>query len=404
MDTWQKLESVGQLMALEPAEEVGALGGMQPPPRSFLGEGAGARASFAPVGPGGGGGGQCGTGPDAGFVHHAIMPGGKRIALLKTLLTSACERDCYYCPFRAGRDFRRATFTPDEMAFAFDELSRRGVAEGIFLSSGVAGGGVRTQDRLIATAEILRHKHNFRGYIHLKIMPGAELDQIRRAMQLADRVSVNLEAPNTQRLAQLAPHKVFSEELVRPLKLIEAIRREQGGGPGSTTQFVVGGADESDREILVTASQLIREARLARVYFSAFRPISDTPLENRPPTNPLREHRLYQSDFLLRQYGFHFDDLVFDPDGNLPLETDPKIAWAQSHLAHAPVEVNRAGRGELLRVPGIGPKTVDVILRERRRGCLRDLTDLRKLGVIAARAAPFILLDGRRPYYQLPLW
>jgi predicted DNA-binding helix-hairpin-helix protein len=385
MDTLAKLESIGQLMALEPAEEVGA--GGTPLPRSPFDSTAG-----------------CGAGVDNHFIHNAIMPGGKRIALLKTLQTSACERDCYYCPFRAGRDFRRATLTPDEMARVFDEMARRGQVEGIFLSSGMAGGGIRTQDKLIATAEVLRNKYNFRGYIHLKVMPGAEADQIRRAMQLANRVSVNLEAPNTQRLAQLAPHKVFLEELVRPLRTIESIRHEQGGGPGSTTQFVVGGADESDREILVTASQLIREARLSRVYFSAFHPIPDTPLENHPPTHPLREHRLYQSDFLLRQYGFRFDDLVFDASGNLPMDTDPKIAWAQQHLAHAPVEINRAGRSELLRVPGIGPKTVDVILRERRKGRLRELNDLRKLGVISARAAPFILLAGRRPAYQLPLW
>ena len=377
LDTLEKLESLCQQMAIEPAEEVGSMGA-------------------SPT--------ACGVDPDAGMIHHAVMPGGKRIALLKTLMTSACERDCYYCPFRAGRDFRRATFSADEMAHVFDEMARRGQVEGLFLSSGIAGGGIRTQDRLIAAAEILRRKYNFRGYIHLKIMPGAEEEQIRRAMQLADRVSVNLEAPNTQRLAQLAPHKVFLEELVRPLKLIESIRREQGGGPGSTTQFVVGGADETDRELLVTSAQLLREARLARVYFSRFNPVPGTPLENRPPASPMREHRLYQSDFLLRQYGFRFDDLVFDERGNLPLDTDPKVMWARQHLAHTPVELNRAGKSELLRVPGIGPRTVDVILRERRKGRLRDLTDLRKVGVIASRAAPFVLLDGRRPAYQLPLW
>ena len=377
MDALDKLESLSKQMAIEPAEEVGSLG--------------------AP-------GAACGADPDAGFIHHAVMPGGKRIALLKTLLTSACERDCYYCPFRAGRDFRRATFSADEMARVFDEMSRRGQVEGLFLSSGIAGGGVRTQDKLIASADILRRTYNFRGYIHLKIMPGADKEQIRRAMQLADRVSVNLEAPNTQRLAQLAPHKTFLEELVRPLKLIESIRREQGGGPSSTTQFVVGGADETDRELLLTSAQLLREARLSRVYFSRFNPVPGTPLENRPPEKPMREHRLYQSDFLLRQYGFRFDDLVFDQRGNLPLDTDPKVAWAKQHLVHEPVELNRAGKNELLRVPGIGPKTVDVILRERRKGRLRELTDLRKLGVISSRAAPFILLDGRRPAHQLPLW
>ncbi|HEY4690659.1 MAG TPA: radical SAM protein [Anaerolineae bacterium] len=337
-------------------------------------------------------------------IHHAIMPGGKRIALLKTMLTSACERDCYYCPFRAGRDFRRATFKPDEMASVFDQIARKGIAEGLFLSSGIAAGGPRTQDRLIAAIEILRQKYGFTGYVHLKLMPGAEEDQIRRAMQIADRVSINLEAPNSARLARIAPHKVLIDELVRPLRVVEKIRRENGGrGPSQTTQFVVGGAGEPDTEILKTVAYLHREVRLARAYFSAFRPLRDTPLENQPPAHPLREHRLYQADFLFRQYGFAFDDFVFDATGHLPLEVDPKIAWARIHLAHQPIELNRAARDELLRVPGIGPKSVNVILAARRKGRLRDLAHLRQLGILADRAAPFILLDGHRPAYQLTL-
>lgn len=332
------------------------------------------------------------------------MPGGRRIALLKTMITSACERDCYYCPFRAGRDFRRATFKPDEMASVFDQIARKGIAQGLFLSSGIAGGGPRTQDKLIAAVEILRQKYRFTGYVHLKLMPGAEEQQIRRAMQIATRVSINLEAPNTERLARIAPHKVMLDELVRPLRLVEQIRRENGGrGPSQTTQFVVGGADESDSEILKTVAYLNREVRLARAYFSAFRPLRDTPLEDKAPTDPLREHRLYQSDFLLRQYGFAFKDLVFEADGNLPLGVDPKIAWARQHLARQPVEVNYATREELLRVPGIGPHGVQTLLSARRQGRLRDLKHLRQLGILAERAAPYILLDGRRPAHQLEL-
>src|SRR5512146_2508665 len=152
--------------------------------------------------------------PDAVFVHPAVLPNGQHIKLLKTLLTSVCERDCYYCPFQAGRDFRRATFRPEEFARLFVDLTRKGIAEGVFLSSGVAGGGMRTQDRLLDAADIMRHKLGFRGYIHLKIMPGAERAQVERAMQLANRVSINLEAPNSERLARLAPHKEFFEELV----------------------------------------------------------------------------------------------------------------------------------------------------------------------------------------------
>lgn len=335
-------------------------------------------------------------------IHMAAMPGGKRLPMLKTMLTSACERDCYYCPFRAGRDFRRATFKPDEMASAFDQIARKGIAQGLFLSSGIAAGGPRTQDRLIASVEILRGRYEFAGYVHLKLMPGAEEDQIRRAMQLANRVSINLEAPNGDRLARIAPHKMLIDELVRPLRIVEKIRRENGGrGPSQVTQFVVGGADETDAELLKTVAYLHREVRLARAYFSAFRPLRDTPLENHPPADPLREHRLYQSDFLLRQYGFAFDDFIFDVSGQLPLNVDPKVAWAQRHLTQQPIELNRATREELLRVPGIGPRGVETLLAARREGRLRDLIHLRQLGILADRAAPFILLDGRRPNYQL---
>ena len=344
-------------------------------------------------------------------VTYAAMPGGRRIALLKTLLTSACERDCYYCPFRAGRDFRRVSFKPDEMARAFLDLQNARIAEGMFLSSGILGGGARIQDQLIATAEILRLKLGYRGYLHLKIMPGAEQAQVERAMQLADRLSINLEAPNSARLARLAPHKTFTEELVQPLRWVDEIRRSQparlgwnGRWPSTTTQFVVGGAGETDLELLSTTESLHRQTRLARAYFSAFHPVAGTPLENQPAENPWREFRLYQSSFLLRDYGFEVEDLQFSPDGNLPLEVDPKVAWAQVNLAGTPVEINRAGRQALLRVPGIGPKTADAVLAARRRGRLSDLRELKALGVILKRAAPYLLVDGRQAARQLSLF
>jgi predicted DNA-binding helix-hairpin-helix protein len=338
-------------------------------------------------------------------VHHAVLPNGQRIALLKTLLTSFCERDCRYCTFRQGRDLRRVGFAPDELARLVADLQRKGLAEGVFLSSGVAGGGPHTQDRLIATAEILRRRYEFGGYIHLKIMPGAEREQVLAAMRLADRVSVNLEAPNTERLALLSPHKVFTEELLTRLRWIDEIRREMPGRwPSSSTQFVVGPAGESDAELLTTTEYLYAQLGLARAYFSRFSPVPDTPLEDYPETSPRREHRLYQSSFLLRDYGFAAEELPFDTDGNLPLGSDPKLAWAQRHLIHAPVELNTADQHMLLRVPGVGPKGAQKLLRERRRGKLRSLSDLRKLGVLADRAAPFILLDGHYPGRQLSLW
>jgi predicted DNA-binding helix-hairpin-helix protein len=345
------------------------------------------------------------------FIHPAVLPNGRRIKLLKTLLSSACERDCFYCPFRAGRNFRRATFKPDEFANLFINLYQRGIAEGIFLSSGIAGGGMRTQDRLLATAEILRHKLSYRGYLHLKIMPGAEKAQVERAMLLADRVSVNLEAPNTERLARLAPHKQYLEELLQPLKWVDEIRRTQsphnawkGRWPSSVTQFVAGGADESDLELLSTVAWLHRKVHLKRAYFSAFHPIADTPLEDKPAVDPLREHRLYQASYLLRDYNFDLEELPFANDGNLPLPADPKLAWAELHLRQQPLEINRADKNQLLRVPGIGFKGAEAILHARRLGSLRELSSLKKLGVIAERAAPFLLLDGRRPEIQMQLF
>jgi len=251
----------------------------------------------------------------------------------------------------------------------------------------------------------------YRGYLHLKVMPGAEKAQVERAMQLADRISVNLEAPNTERLNRLAPHKVFLEELLQPLKWVDEIRRSQpaykgwnGCWPSTVTQYVVGGADESDLELLTTTQWLHRNVRLGRAYFSAFSPIPDTPLENKAPTDPLREHRLYQASFLLRDYGFDLEDMPFSQDGNLPLPTDPKLAWAQQNLSTRPLEVNRADKLELLRVPGIGLKGAEAILRARRTGKLRDLSMLKKLGIIAERAAPYLLLDGQRAPQQMAMF
>lgn len=347
----------------------------------------------------------------AAFVHPAQLPNGKQVHLLKTLLTSACERDCYYCPFRAGRDFRRATFKPQEFAEMFMKLNQANVAQGIFLSSGIAAGGANTQNRILDTAEILRKRFGFRGYLHLKIMPGAEKGQVERLMQLADRVSINLEAPNKERLSKLAPNKNFFEELFQPLKWVEEIRRSQpahkgwnGRWPSTVTQFVAGGSDETDLELLTTTDWLMKNVRLTRAYYSAFHPIRDTPLENKAAVDPLREHRLYQASFLLRDYGFDLEEMPFLQNGNLPLPTDPKLAWAQQNLKEKPLEINKAERPELLRIPGIGPKNADAIIQARRASKLRDLTALRKLGVVVSRVAPFVLLDGRRAESQLALF
>jgi predicted DNA-binding helix-hairpin-helix protein len=343
-------------------------------------------------------------------ITQVALPGGRKMNVLKTMLTTACERNCNYCPFRAGRNMRRETFKPEQMAKTFIAVYRAGAVEGLFLSSGIIKGGVTTQDRLLDTADILRNKLSYRGYMHLKIMPGSEKDQLRRAMQLADRVSVNLEAANPARLPTLAPMKNFADELLAPLKWAEEIRQQEPGSStwsgrwaSTITQFVVGASGESDLELVSTSEYLYKQLKLKRAYYSAFVPIENTPMENHAPENPWREHRLYQASFLLRDYGFSMEELPFAQNGRLPLNKDPKTAWAEQTLLHKPIEINKATREQLLQVPGIGPKGVDSILRQRRSRKIKALDDLQKLGIVSRKAAPYVLLDGKMASFQMRL-
>jgi predicted DNA-binding helix-hairpin-helix protein len=337
------------------------------------------------------------------YVTH---PQRGKIPVLRTMQTSACERNCYYCPFQAGRDYRRVSFKPEELAATFDQMQRKRLVEGLFLSSGIIGGGVKAMDPMLDTVELLRRKYEYYGYIHLKIMPGAEAAQIERAARLADRLSINLEGANEHRLPVLAPKKDFMKELLPPLYWVHQNRYTLGPWvkpPSITTQFVVGPAGESDRELLTTANMLYKEANLARAYYSPFNPIRGTALADVPKTPLIREHRLYQADWLLRFYGFQVHELPFDEQGHLPLDSDPKLIWAKSHLSQTPLEINRASRTQLLRVPGIGPKTAEAIIAARSLSGLNDLKQLKQLGVQLDRVAPFILLNGRQAQYQLPL-
>ena len=230
-------------------------------------------------------------------------------------------------------------------------------------------------------------------------------------MELADRVSINLEAPNPERLSFLAPEKRFSAELLEPLRWAEDIRREhspehafKGTWASTTTQFVVGAAGESDLELLSTVERLFRQWKLRRTYFEAFNPIADTPLENHPAESLTRQNRLYEASYLLRDYGFDLEELHFTPDGKLPLDRDPKQCYADEVLRTNPIELNQAEPGLLMRVPGIGPKGCERIVRARHERRLVDLSQLRGMGILAERAAPYILLDGRMPIRQLPLF
>jgi predicted DNA-binding helix-hairpin-helix protein len=352
--------------------------------------------------------------PPSARTHHladcvtsVVTPRG-RLPILKAMMTTACERNCYYCPFRAGRTrTKRYTLSPDEMARGFHLLHQEGQVEGIFLSSGIIRGGVTTEDKIIATAEVLRQRYDYRGYMHLKIMPGIEEAQLYRLMQLADRVSVNLEGPTPERVQALAPGKNFQEELLRVLRLAGRIRRAHPEKrlAGSVTQFVVGAVGDTDRELLSLSASLYRQDGLTRAYYSGFSPQLETPFEGLPATDPLREHRLYQASFLLRDYGWKVEDLPFSREGLLPLDVDPKRHFAELHLREAPLEIMRASRKQLMRVPGIGPQGAGAILRARKEGRITDLAQLRQLRIRAPeQAAPYILLSGVRPLQQLSLF
>jgi len=340
-------------------------------------------------------------------VTNVATPKGQ-LPILKTMITTACERNCYYCPFRAGRSrTRRLTFTPDELASGLDTMQRAGQVQGMFLSSGIIKGSVTTQDKIIDTAEIVRKRYNYRGYLHLKVMPGIEYDQLLRLMQLADRISVNLEGPTQERLNALAPKKDFTSELLKMLRWAEAIRQANPHMKlaGTVTQFVVGAVGDTDQELLSLSSKLYRQAGLTRAYYSGFSPLQQTPFENLAPTDPLREHRLYQASFLLRDYGWNVEDLPFLQDGNMTLDMDPKRAWAEQHLRVAPIEIMTASREQLLRVPTIGPRGANAIIQARRRGHLTELAHLRKLGIRSPeQIAPYVLLDGQRVVEQMRLF
>lgn len=263
-------------------------------------------------------------------------------------------------------------------------------------------------EKMLATVERLHFKEGYRGYVHLKLIPGASFEYIERAVELADRVSLNLEAPNPKRLALLAPDKEFTASMWGRMRWAsEVMRRARQEGRRAartlTTQFVVGAAGESDRELLETVQRARRKLGLWRAYFSTFHPIECSPLAGQPAEDPDRALRLYQADFMLRDYGFLYDELPFDAQGLLPRDKTPKETWAERHL-HEPIEINRAPRQLLLRVPGIGPKSADRIIAARRRTRLRDLSQLKALGVTTGRAATYVLLDGRRPALQLRLW
>jgi predicted DNA-binding helix-hairpin-helix protein len=343
-------------------------------------------------------------------IRHLRPHPGMRMSLLRILMTNACTFNCHYCPMRRDRAMPRTLLKPEELVRIFLGAHRRGWCQGLFVTTGIPGRPVHVMDGLIQALELLRERHRFGGYIHVKLVPGADPAQIERLTSLASRVSLNFEAACGASLARIAPDKSFPVTLdafqqVRRLVLLE--RRAQadgrprdplhpGGTAGMTMQFVVGATPDTDRTLLGTVADLRAEGGVHHAHFSAFRPISDTPMDGVRATPALREHRLYQATYLMQGYGFAADEVVYQPDGNLPLNLDPKSAWALAHPESFPVEVATASGPQLMRVPGIGPVAARRIVAERSGTLLRGLADLRKLGVVTTRAGGFLTLRGRR--------
>ena len=337
------------------------------------------------------------------------MGSGRRTTLLRILMTNACSYNCHYCPMRRDRNMPRALLKPHELVRIFLEARRRNWCEGLFLTTAIPGRPVKVMDDLIEVLDLLRNTHRFTGYIHVKILAGAEPAQVERITALATRVSINLEAPCGQTLSEIAPEKSYDTTLAtltraRSLVVLEQQHEADGrrrdllrpnGGSGMTTQFVVGATRDSDRMIVERVSELYSAGGIHHVHFAAFRPIRDTPLESHNATPALREQRLYQTDYLLRYYGFNIGDVVYQDDGNLPLDRDPKVAWALAHPEQFPVDIMSASYESLVRVPGIGVVTARRIVKERRTATIRGLADLRRLGVQTTRATGFLSIRGR---------
>jgi len=305
--------------------------------------------------------------------------------MLKTLMSNVCVNDCKYCPYRNDRDAPRVTIGSDEIARVFMEYVRRNIVFGLFLSSGVVGTPDRTMQILNDTARIIRRKYHYRGYIHLKVIPGASDAAIEDALSLSSAVSINIETPGQRHCAQLSQKKDFIKDIIGPLRKISDLtaRGAQFAGVKKTTQFIVGAADETDAEIVKYTSGLYNRLNLNRVYFSSYQRglgRSDIPGEQRVEAvrdeSFVREHRLYQVDFLFRKYGFTESEIIFNNDGRLSLEKDPKQLWAESHPEWFPVNINRAEKNMLLRIPGIGPETAKRIMRMRREGRIGSVDDL----------------------------
>ena len=330
-------------------------------------------------------------GPEGKWLYPVALPQGGSTVLLKTLLSNACTNDCRYCPLRSETNVARCTLRPEEVARTFMEYYQREKVFGLFLSSAVVNNADYTMNKINTVARLLRYQHRFKGYIHLKIIPGASDAAVEDAISLATAVSLNIETPGRKHFAALSSTKDYDRDIIQPLKLMGKLT-----GAGTkfsrvkcTTQFIVGASEETDAEIIQYMFGLYKRLNFKRVYFSAYQKglgHADIPGERKFLSHPhelfMREHRLYQADFLIRKYGFQKEDIMLDKNGNLRIDKDPKEIWADGHPEFFPVRINTSDREELLRVPGIGPETVTRILKTRRE---RKIGSLQALGIKGKR-------------------
>ncbi|MDW7733511.1 MAG: radical SAM protein [Methanolobus sp.] len=334
-------------------------------------------------------------------VCHAFGPDGRCIQLYKTLLTNACSGECTYCPNRCGRNSIRASLTPEEITKITWSFYRKNVIEGLFLSSGVIGDAERTAEKQLEVASLLR-KQGFTGYIHMRVMPGTPLHLLEEIAEYANKFGVNAETTSSVNYSEICPNFDYNSDVLQRLKwtrdLINKKRKEIGYSGrivgANDTQFVVGALSESDREIVRTVDRFMDKYELRRPYFMSFDPVPSTPLENNPSSPKWREIRLYQTSYLLKDYGLKaFDlDAVYDDNGFL-VDSDPKMLLANSYPERFPVNINSASMNDLLLVPGIGPVGANRIIRSRP---ISSEKELMRMGIVISRARPFIEINGNR--------
>lgn len=328
-------------------------------------------------------------------ICHSFTEDGRCISLYKTLYSNSCTHDCKYCQNASGCNKKSAAFKPDELAKTFMSLYVRNYVEGLFLSSAVMKDADATTEKMIDAINLIRTKYKFQGYIHFKVLPGTSYELIKQASEFADRMSVNLEAPNKSRMAEISSVKDFKIDILRRQAWLKRMKIPSG----QTTQLVVGGSDETDLEILKMIDWEYNNIKLKRGYYSAFMPIENTPFKNKQKQPLIREHRLYNIDFMMRKYFIKLNEFkTIMADGMLPKE-DPKVVLARKHFDR-PVDVNEAPWEDLIRVPGIGPRNAHRILELQKTDNMITKNHLHSMGVVLKRATPFIKIDG---YHQKTL-